>query len=132
MSRHVLQTARWVAMAGACAAIAWRLLPPSPPLAAMQTGSPPVAPADALATLRVEPGLRVELVAHEPALMSPVAMEVDEDGRIFIVEMPGYPLDSSPSGRIRVLEDTNGDRRIDRSTPRAWSSPRASCAGGAA
>ena len=48
--------------------------------------------------------------------MSPVAMDVDEDGRLFVVEMPGYPLDTSASGRIRVLEDSDGDGRMDRST----------------
>jgi putative membrane-bound dehydrogenase-like protein len=79
-------------------------------------GGPPFAPAEALATLRAEDGLRVALVAHEPDTMSPVAMDVDEDGRIFVVEMPGYPLDTSPSGRVRLLEDTDADGRVDRST----------------
>jgi putative membrane-bound dehydrogenase-like protein len=82
-----------------------------------QTGpsGPPYPPEQALATLRVEPGFRVELVAAEPDVQSPVAMDIDEDGRIFVVEMPGYPLDVSPSGRVRLLEDTDGDGRVDRS-----------------
>src|SRR2546430_15275540 len=29
--------------------------------------------------------------------------------------MPGYPLDTRPIGRIKLLEDTNGDGRPDRS-----------------
>lgn len=77
---------------------------------------PPFPPAAALATLQVEEGLRVELMAAEPDVMSPVAIDVDEDGRIYVVEMPGYPLDTSPSGRVRLLEDTNRDGRVDRST----------------
>jgi len=69
-----------------------------------------------MAMIRTEPGFRLELVASEPDVQSPVAMDIDEDGRIWVVEMPGYPLDVSPTGRVRVLEDTNGDGRVDRST----------------
>ncbi len=69
-----------------------------------------------MAMIRVEPGFRLELVASEPDVQSPVAMDIDEDGRIWVVEMPGYPLDVSPTGRIKLLEDSNGDGRIDKST----------------
>ena len=69
-----------------------------------------------MAMIRLEPGFRVELVASEPDVQSPVAMDIDEDGRIFVVEMPGYPLDVSPTGRVKLLEDTDGDGRVDRST----------------
>ena len=30
--------------------------------------------------------------------------------------MPGYPLDARPTGRVKLLEDTDGDGRVDRST----------------
>jgi len=66
--------------------------------------------------MEIEPGFRVELVTSEPDIASPVAMEIDENGRIFVVEMPGYPLDTRPTGRVKLLEDTNGDGRIDRRT----------------
>lgn len=66
--------------------------------------------------LRVEPGFRVEVVASEPDVQSPVAMDIDEDGRIWVVEMPGYPLDVSPTGRVKLLEDTDGDGRVDKSS----------------
>ena len=79
-------------------------------------GGPPYTPAQSMAMIRTEPGFRLELVASEPDVQSPVAMDIDEDGRIWVVEMPGYPLDVSPTGRVRVLEDTNGDGRVDRST----------------
>ena len=77
-------------------------------------GGPPYSPQSALSTLRIEPGFRIELMTSEPDLTSPVAMDIDEDGRWFVVEMPGYPLDTSPSGRIKLLEDTNGDGRPER------------------
>jgi len=55
-------------------------------------------------------------MASEPDVTSPVAMDIDERGRWFVVEMPGYPVDTRPIGRVRLLEDTNGDGRPDRST----------------
>lgn len=79
-------------------------------------GAPPYAPEQSIAMMRLEPGFRVELVASEPDVQSPVAMDIDEDGRIWVVEMPGYPLDVSPTGRVKLLEDTDGDGRVDRST----------------
>lgn len=39
----------------------------------------------------------------------PVAMEVDESGNIYVLEMHGYPLDKSGSGVVKLLTDTNGD-----------------------
>ena len=60
-------------------------------------------------TMQIEDGYRIELVASEPAIESPVAMDIDEDGRMFVVEMPGYPLDVSPTGRVKLLEDRDGD-----------------------
>ena len=79
-------------------------------------GGPPYSPHSALSTIRIEPGFRIELMTSEPDIMSPVAMDIDEDGRWFVVEMPGYPLDTSPTGRVKLLEDTNGDGRPDKAT----------------
>jgi putative membrane-bound dehydrogenase-like protein len=85
-------------------------------LAAPAADGPPYAPPQALATFRLEPGFRIELMASEPDVTSPVAMDIDERGRWFVVEMPGYPVDTRPIGRVRLLEDTNHDGRPDRST----------------
>ena len=82
---------------------------------AAQSG-PPYSPEAALKTFRVADGFEIELFAAEPLVTSPVAMEVDENGRTFVVEMHGYPLDVGGSGRIRVLHDTDGDGKPDRST----------------
>ncbi|MFD1143758.1 PVC-type heme-binding CxxCH protein [Larkinella insperata] len=75
-----------------------------------------VPPEKALATLEVEEGFQIELLAHEPLIASPVDMEIDEDGRLYVVEMPGYPLDKSGSGKIKLLADTDGDGKMDKST----------------
>ena len=77
---------------------------------------PPFAPREALSTFEVEGGFRIEAFAAEPDVASPVAMDFDERGRIFVVEMPGYPLDTRPTGRVKLLEDTNDDGKPDRSS----------------
>ncbi len=77
---------------------------------------PPYSPEASLQTMRIEKGFRIELFATEPEIADPVAMEFDENGRIFVVEMPGYPLDTGPTGRVKLLEDTDGDGRPDRTT----------------
>jgi hypothetical protein len=48
-------------------------------------------------------------------ISDPVAMEVDENGNIYVVEMHGYPLDTAGSGVIKLLTDTNGDGVPDKS-----------------
>ncbi|MBO9573276.1 MAG: dehydrogenase, partial [Chitinophagaceae bacterium] len=73
-------------------------------------------PENALATFEVEKGFKIELVASEPLVEDPVDMEIDEYGRMYVVEMHGYPLDKSGSGAIRMLTDTDGDGKFDKST----------------
>jgi len=58
----------------------------------------PLTPDQALAEFRTMPGLRVELVAAEPEVQSPVAAAFDEKGRLYVVEMLDYP---SPTSRSR-------------------------------
>ncbi|PYT06465.1 MAG: dehydrogenase, partial [Acidobacteria bacterium] len=71
---------------------------------------PPYAVNDALKTFRIEPGFHIEKFVLEPVVVSPVAMEFDENGRIYVVEDRGYPLSTdNPLGRVKLLEDTNGD-----------------------
>ncbi|GAA4394377.1 hypothetical protein GCM10023187_00080 [Nibrella viscosa] len=69
----------------------------------------------ALASFQLIEGFRIELVAAEPLVADPVAMEVDERGRMYVVEMPGYPLDLGKSGKVKLLKDTNGDGYPDKS-----------------
>jgi putative membrane-bound dehydrogenase-like protein len=75
----------------------------------------PLAPEDAVAAFRVAPGLRVELVAAEPDIQSPVAIAFDEDGRLWVVEMRDYPNGPAkgqpPQGRIVILENRAGTGR---------------------
>ena len=76
---------------------------------------PPLSPAEAIKKMQVPEGFRVELVAAEPDIMNPVAMAFDERGRIWITESFEYPRHEPGPGRdrIKILEDTNGDGKID-------------------
>ncbi|HLY08910.1 MAG TPA: PVC-type heme-binding CxxCH protein [Planctomycetota bacterium] len=79
----------------------------------------PITPEQALAEFKVRPGLRVELVASEPEVQSPVAACFDERGRLFVVEMLDYPIadpSKPPQGRIKMLEDKDGDGRYETAT----------------
>ena len=78
---------------------------------------PPTLPDQALATFEVEPGFRIELVAAEPLVADPVAFDFDENGRLFVVEMRGYSEDGDKNmGQIRLLEDTDNNGQLDKST----------------
>ena len=84
--------------------------------------SPPLPPEEALKTFYMPPGYRVELVASEPLIQDPIAIDWDPEGRLWAVEMPGFMSDitgsheQDPIGRVVVLEDTNGDGRMDKRT----------------
>jgi putative membrane-bound dehydrogenase-like protein len=81
---------------------------------------PPKSLSEALATFRVAPGFKIELVASEPLIVDPVAFDWAPDGRLWVVEMRDYPLGmdgkGKPGGEVRILEDTDGDGRYDKST----------------
>ena len=71
---------------------------------------------NALSTFELAPGFQIELVAAEPLIKDPVDMAIDENGRMYVVEMPGYPLETSGSGKIKLLTDADGDGKMDKST----------------
>ena len=80
----------------------------------------PLSPEDSLRTIEVAPEFQIELVAAEPLVQDPIAMEWAPDGKLWVVEMRDYPMgmdgQGEPGGAIRVLEDDNGDGKYDRST----------------
>ena len=78
-------------------------------------GLRPTEPENVLSTFQLEPGFKIELVASEPLISDPVDMEIDEYGRIYVVEMHGYPLDISGTGKIKLLIDNDGDGKMDSS-----------------
>ncbi|MDQ3349479.1 MAG: dehydrogenase, partial [Acidobacteriota bacterium] len=94
-----------------------------PPVQPGPPGSPALAPADAMKTFSMPPGYRLELVASEPLVQDPIVMDWDPEGRLWIVEMPGFvPSLSAPEpftepvGKVVVLEDANNDGTMDKRT----------------
>jgi len=81
---------------------------------------PALGPEESLKTIRTKPGLKVELVASEPLIESPVAVEFGPDGKLWVCEMLDYPAgmdgEYKPGGRVKVLEDRDGDGRYDTAT----------------
>jgi len=76
-------------------------------------------PANALAGLDAGAGLKAQLFAAEPLLLSPSNIEVDHLGRVWVCEVMNYRgrNGSRPEGdRILVIEDTNGDGQADKQT----------------
>ncbi|MBI3410950.1 MAG: c-type cytochrome [Planctomycetes bacterium] len=83
--------------------------------------SKPLTPREEQMTFRLPKGFVIELVAAEPDVIDPVAMAFDEKGRLFVAEMSGYPnggvgTGKISSGRIRMLEDRDGDGTFETST----------------
>lgn len=74
----------------------------------------------ALNNYKIEPGFNIQVVASEPFLDAPVAMDFDDAGRMWTVEMNGYMQnlegtgDDEPNGVISILEDTNNDGIVDK------------------
>jgi hypothetical protein len=106
----------------------------------------PLPPEESAKRFQLAPGFRIELVAAEPHVADPVAIDFDARGRIFVAEIHGYNLEgyldvlelnktgvldkavrriaANPGaikkaeqeqyGTVKLLEDTDGDGRIDR------------------
>ena len=84
--------------------------------------APVLSPEEAVKSFTLPEGFEVQVVAAEPLVDTPVAMEIGPDGRMWVVEMRGYMRDPDATGehdkigRIKVLDDTNGDGRMDKMT----------------
>ncbi|MEY2407769.1 MAG: hypothetical protein QOF48_439 [Verrucomicrobiota bacterium] len=97
----------------------------------------PKTPREALGSFRTKADFTVELVASEPMIESPVAIDWDAQGRLWVCEMFDYPTGIDPpadtgrkwgenppartggykpGGRIKVLESTRHDGHYDKAT----------------
>jgi len=102
------------------------VLPAAPPdgnrVAASRKDVSPrgMTPQESLRAIRVPPGFKVQLVACEPLVNDPIALDWGADGKLWVVEMGDYPLGvdgkGKPGGVVRFLEDTNGDGVYDKQT----------------
>jgi len=83
------------------------------------TNSPVLSARESMKQMQVQEGFKVQLIAAEPLVNSPVALSFDNKGRLWVAEMEGYMPDTSgtgediPNGKIVILEDTNKDGIMD-------------------
>ncbi|MEX2577669.1 MAG: PVC-type heme-binding CxxCH protein [Verrucomicrobiales bacterium] len=78
------------------------------------------SPEAGLEALQLPDGFEARIVAAEPLVLDPVAFDWDAKGRLWVVEMADYPLGldnaGARGGRVRILEDRDGDGTYDHST----------------
>jgi putative membrane-bound dehydrogenase-like protein len=78
---------------------------------------PPISPQRAALRFKLPEGFRATLFAGEPDLIKPIAMTLDDRGRLWVVESHSYPnwLPQGKQGRDRILifEDKKGSGHFD-------------------
>jgi putative membrane-bound dehydrogenase-like protein len=84
------------------------------------SGQPYLPPEESVRRMKVADGFEVKLFAAEPMVINPIAMTVDEKGRVWVIESFEYPKRTPkgkmPRDRIVILEDTDGDGVADKRT----------------
>ncbi|MDA7632972.1 c-type cytochrome [bacterium] len=74
-----------------------------------------LTPEESLSRITVPDGFKVTLFAGEPDLRRPIAFDIDDRGRLWVVENYSHPEwdKDNTSDRIVILEDTNHDGQFD-------------------
>jgi mono/diheme cytochrome c family protein/glucose/arabinose dehydrogenase len=92
------------------------------PLMNSDPEAPSLSPEESMATIYLPTGFNLELVASEPMIEEPIDIAWDGDGKMYVAEMLTYMQDvdgsntNEPWSRISVLEDTDGDGKMDKNT----------------
>ena len=78
----------------------------------------PLSPEESLKHfVLADKNLQIEIVAAEPEVIDPVAIQFDEHGRLWVAELSDYPNGPEPGkppmSRIKLLEDKDGDGRYE-------------------
>lgn len=75
-----------------------------------------LSPSDAIKQMSLPEGFRIDLIASEPDVKQPIAMAIDERGRLWIAEAHSYPV-REPEGegkdRILIFADEDGDGKFE-------------------
>lgn len=80
------------------------------------------SPEESMKRIHLAPGYRLELVAAEPMIEEPVLCVWDGNSRMYVAEFRTYMQDADgvdqdlPKSRVSMLEDTDGDGRMDKVT----------------
>ncbi len=83
--------------------------------------APPTSPEQALKLLQLPPGFQATLFAGEPAVQQPIAITLDDRGRLWVAENYTYAeskigFENKLRDRIVILEDTDHDGIHDKRT----------------
>ena len=74
---------------------------------------------EAARVMKLPEGFSVKVAAAEPDVKQPIAMALDDRGRLWVAEAYTYPI-RAPEGqgrdRILIFEDTDGDGKFDKRT----------------
>ena len=90
-------------------------------LASKMPRLPASTPEESLRKLVIHPDFEVQIVATEPLIRDPGAIDIDEDGRMYVCELPEYNAyaakeDPGEKGAIKQLVDLDGDGCYDKAT----------------
>lgn len=79
-----------------------------------------LTPAQSMSLIQVPVGFELQLFASEPTVVNPIYMNWDERGRLWVIETVDYPNeikeDDKGDDRIKIIEDTDGDGKADKTT----------------
>src|SRR5688572_7418199 len=81
-----------------------------------------LSPEQSLKSFNLPAGYHLEIVASEPMIKEPVAIAWDGNAKMYVAEMLTYMQDADATGeqmkvsRISLLEDTDNDGRMDKSS----------------
>jgi glucose/arabinose dehydrogenase len=84
--------------------------------------APSLSPEESMETMYLPKGFKLELVASEPMVEEPIDIAWDGDGKMYVAELLTYMQDidatneNEPWSRVSVLEDTDGDGKMDKGT----------------
>ncbi len=74
-------------------------------------------PQQTAANMTLPEGFKAHVFAGEPEIAQPIAMSVDERGRVWIIENYSYPnWKATGNDKVVILEDTDGDGVHDKRT----------------
>lgn len=73
--------------------------------------------AETAAKMELPAGFRVEVIAHEPDVVQPIAYSIDDRGRLWVLECTNYPESPGQAkDKVLVFEDADGDGKFEKRT----------------
>lgn len=84
------------------------------PINTQAPGREPLSPEEAAAAMRLPEGFSATLFAGEPDVRQPIAMKLDDRGRVWVAESYSYKeWEMKGEDRVLIFEDSDNDGRFD-------------------